>query len=399
MTLPSPCALWPRRRGVRIAAGLTLAACLAACGGGGGSANDNAAPAGQGVFTSGVVHGVGTLAVNGASFDDSAAAVSGDDGRPLAREAVQLGMVVSVQAAAASASAPAPASAVAVRSEIEGPVSAVDAAAGTLTALGQRVTVDANTVLSLGAGGLAALRVGDIVEVYGFRAADGNVLATRIEREDADEDDYKLRGTISGLDTAARRLTIGGLPISYTSATRLPATLADGQQVRVELRTRPDAQGVWQATEITLAAVAPATASGLRAELEGLITAFTSAAAFSVDGVTIDASAATRVPAGLALGRRVEVEGVLANGVLHAREVEIEDDRDDDEGLEIEGRIEALDSAAQTFVVRGMRVAWGAARFEGGGAAGLAVGVRVEVEGRLAADGSSIEASKVEFDD
>ncbi len=385
-------------RALRIAAAAALTVHLAACGGGGGTNDNTATPAGQSVYASGVVHGVGTLAVNGASFDDSAAAVTGDDGQPLAREALQLGMVVGVQASAAAATAPAQASAVAVRSEIEGPVSAVDAAAGTLTALGQRVTVNADTVLSLGAGGLAALRVGDIVEVYGFRAADGGVLATRIEREDRDEDDYKLRGTVSGLDTAARRLSIGGLPISYAGATRLPATLADGQQVRVELRTAPDSNGVWQATEITGSAAAPAAANGLRAELEGLITAFTSAVAFSVDGVTVDASAATRVPAGLALGQRVEVEGVLADGVLHAREVEIERDRGDDEGLEIEGRIEAIDRAAQTFVVRGLNVAWGAARFEGGGAAGLAVGVRVEVEGRLAADGSTITASQVEFD-
>lgn len=390
-------------RRLRLAAGFIVAVHLAACGGGGSGGTDSGTGStdGQALFASGVVHGLGTIAVNGASFDDSAATVTGDDGQPLDSGALQLGMVVDVQATSATGTAPAPASAIRVRSEIEGPVAAIDAAAGSLTVLGQRVSVNEATVFDseLG-GGLAQLRANDIVEVYGFRGADGIVVATRIEREDRDEDDYKLRGVISGLDTAARRLRIGGLEISYAGATTLPAILADGQQVRVELHPTPDAGGIWQASEITSVAAAPAAATAIKAELEGLITTFASAASFEVNGVPVDASAVTTLPAGLALGQRVEVEGAFVDGVLRARHVEIEDERgDDDEGLEIDGSIDSIDTAARTFVVRGVTVAYGAARFEDGSAASLAVGVRVDVQGRLGSDGSTIEATEIEFDD
>ena len=96
---------------------------------------------------------------------------------------------------------------------------------------------------------------------------------------------------------------------------------------------------------------------------------------------------------------RVEVEGVLVNGTLVAREVELEDDDDrDGGGLEIEGRITSV--AAGGFVVRGVTVGYDAAtRFKGGTPAQLAVGVKVEVQGSLSPDGATLLATEIEFDD
>ena len=137
----------------------------------------------------------------------------------------------------------------------------------------------------------------------------------------------------------------------------------------------------------------------MNAELEGYISAFASSTRFAVNGVDVDASGAARLPAGLALGRRVEVEGVLVNGTLVAREVELEDDDDrDGGGLEIEGRITSV--AAGGFVVRGVTVGYDAAtRFKGGTPAQLAVGVKVEVQGSLSPDGATLLATEIEFDD
>ena len=107
-----------------------------------------------------------------------------------------------------------------------------------------------------------------------------------------------------------------------------------------------------------------------------------------------------RLPAGLALGQRVEVKGVLTNGQITAREVELEDDDGgvDDGGFEIEGAITQIDTAARTFTVRGVVVNFANARFEDGTAANLVVGVKVDVKGQLASNGTVVVAQEVEFD-
>ena len=113
----------------------------------------------------------------------------------------------------------------------------------------------------------------------------------------------------------------------------------------------------------------------------------------------VDASAVGQLPPGLAVGRRVEVEGVLSGGVLVARSVEFEDDDDDDDDeFEIEGVITSVSASARTFSVRGITVNYANARFKDGTAEQLAPGVKVEVEGQLASDGTTLLATEVEFD-
>lgn len=388
------------RRFWRPAAAVVAVAALAACGGGGGGDDDSAA-SDAGVFASGVIHGFGSIVVNGVRYDDSAASISTEAGDTLSSDALRLGMVVDVQAGAASTDASgqsrASASSVVVRSEVEGPVQAIDTTAGTLTVLGQKVLVNSSTVWDddLRAR-LASLSVGDIAEVYGLRDADGTIVASRVDREDADEDDYELRATVDAVDSAAGTLSVGGLDIAWAGA--WPSGLAAGSAVLVVLETSPAADGRWNAR--TLKLLGGTAASGARAEIEGLVTAWTSSTSFRVAGVAVDASGLSSVPAGLAAGARVEVEGVFADGTLVASRIEIErgDDRGDDDGLEIEGTIESLDTTASTLVLRGVTVDWSGARFEDGSAAALAVGARIEVQGTLAADGSTLTAVEIEFE-
>lgn len=389
----------PRRW--RPAAAVLAVAALAACGGGGGDGDPVAAE--STVFASGVVHGLGSVVVNGVRYDDDSADVRTESGDALPRDALRLGMVVDIEASApdpaAPAATPAAARRIVVRSEVEGPVSAVDAAAGTLTVLGQAVVVNADTVYAdLPAAKLAALGVGDVVEVHGFRDDAGTVVATRIDREDRDEDDYELRGPVAAADAAAGTLRVGALDVAWRGA--WPAALAAGSSVLLTLDTAPEAGGLWRARALRVLDPVAAGGDGVRAEVEGLVTAFAGPASFQVAGVRVDASGLSGAPAGLAAGARVEVEGRFADGVLVASRVEVErdDDRGDDDGLEIEGTVESVDAAAKTLVVRGVRVDWEAARFEEGGAADLAPGVRVEVQGTLAADGSTLRATEIDFE-
>lgn len=396
MNLSSPALARPGR----LAAALSLAFAAAACGGGDGASPPSAVAQ---AYAAGAIHGFGSIHVNGVRYDDSRAVVVDDAGASSSRDQLALGMVVEVQSAVPAADAQgrltAAAAEIRVRSEIQGPVTAVDTAGRTLTVLGQRVAVTEATVFDDDLrGGLARLARGDVVEVYGYQDAAGAYLATRIEREDR-SDAYKLRGRLHGLDAAARTFRFGDLTVSY-AAVSAGVTLAEGDFVRVELARSPDAAGHWAATRLrSESAGAGLPPTSVNAEIEGVVTAFTDAGRFSVNGVAVDASQAATRPTGVQLGARVEVEGRLSGGVLTARRVELEDDRDTDDGLEVEGVVESVDAAAQTFVVRGVTVHHGAARFEGGAASRLTAGAKVEVKGVLGLDGNTLQASEVEFDD
>jgi hypothetical protein len=170
--------------------------------------------------------------------------------------------------------------------------------------------------------------------------------------------------------------------------------------VRVRLQTTQVA-GQW---------VAVALRPGVRkledrdeAHLRGAITALSSTAAFEVNGLPVDASGASFPDgtAGVVLGAQVEVEGQVVNGVLVATKVEL-DARHADErhGFELHGAISALDTAAGTFTLRGVRVSYGAGTtFRDGSAANLADGRQVEVKGTPTADRTALQATRIDFED
>ncbi|HEY6355586.1 MAG TPA: DUF5666 domain-containing protein, partial [Burkholderiaceae bacterium] len=181
----------------------------------------------------------------------------------------------------------------------------------------------------------------------------------------------------------------------------LPANFANGSAVRVRLQTTTVA-GVWQAVSIR---------SGVRkvedhdeARVRGVVSAFTSIASFSVNGLPVTTSASTAFPdgtAGVVVGAAVEVEGAVRDGVLVASKVELEADHanDDDWLNELHGAISALDTTAQTFVVRGVKVHYSSATtFSRGGPSDLANGKALEVKGRLASDGVTLEAQQIKFE-
>lgn len=404
---PTPPASSAHRR-LLVTSVASAALVLFGCGGGGASLA-GVGSGGTGSFASGPIHGFGSIIVGGVRYDDSSARIATDAGSAANSADLRLGMVVEVNGGdiatdSATGQRRATASAISVRSEIEGPIEAINPAAGTLIVLGQQVRTTTATVFDDDLrGGLASLRVGQIVEIYGLMNAAGQYTATRIDDE-SDARHYKLRGPVNGLDTAARTLRIGTAAVSYAGLGTPPAGLANGQYARVELLTTPGANGTWTAARLqtTLTGTGSLPATGrVNAELEGFITAFTSSTRFAVNGVEVNASGVTRLPTGLALGQRVEVEGLLEGGVLMAREVELDDDdKDDSNDLEIEGRITSAAPIANTFVVRGVTVGYDiTTRFKGGAPAQLGMGVKVEVKGKLSPDGATLLASEVEFDD
>jgi hypothetical protein len=359
---------------------------------------------GTGAVSIGPIAGFGSIIVNGVRFDERSAAIEDEDGAPLSRDRLLLGVMTQIDASASSgppASLQAIARSVRVSSELVGPVSAVDPAAGSVTVLGQTVLVTPATVFDASlAGGLMSLPTGITVEVYGrYDAAKARYTATRIEAR-PNPVYYKLRGPIAAVDRAAGTLTIGGQTIDYS---RIPLVdvpnVVVGNIVRAKLQPAP-VSGVWLA--IALPSGVPPLPDRDAATLEGRISEWTSTRQFSVDGIRVDASAAgfPDGEVGVVLGARVSVEGSSSAGVLHARSVEFEGDEDAGNSLfELHGAIDTIDVVAKTFRLDGLTVDYsGPVQYQSGTAADLAVGRRVDVSGTLSSYGTSIKAQRIAFE-
>lgn len=397
-----------RRQALTLTAALA-AAVVSACGGGGdATAGDSTAGTSSGTsstrataYAAGPITGFGSIIVNGVRYDDSGATVADDDGRARGRDALKLGMMVEVDGASVSA-ASATGRALNVRfgSEVVGPVSAVGASS--ITVLGQTVNVTSTTVFDdTLTGGLSAIQVGDVLEVHAlYDAATATYTAMRIE-DAALATTYKLRGLVADLDTTAKTFTLGGQLVAYGSiaAADLPANLANGVRVHVRLQTT-QVNGQWVAT--TVRSGVRRVDDGVGAHLRGSITAFTSTVAFSVNGIPVDASAATFPDGttGIVLGAVVEVKGPTTNGTLVATSVEL-DNRHARErhGFELHGAVSALDTAAKTFLLRGITVSYASSpTWKDGAEANLANGKQVEVKGTPSADRTKLTATVIDFE-
>lgn len=391
-----------RRPGALSQWALALAAALAVMGCGGGGGGDTTALESPAAYTAGPISGFGSIIVNGVRFDDSAATVGDDDNVSRSRSELKLGMMVAVDSGAV-ANASGRALHVRFHTVALGPVEAVNAGAGTLTVLGQAVQTTTTTVFGDGlSGGLASLAPGQVVSVHGlWDAAASAYVATRIETK-SNAPLYRLRGNLANLDTTAKTFTLGSAVIDYSAAT-LPATaLANGQRVRVTLQ--PTAvNGRWVATMVR-AHDDNRPGDGSHFHVRGSITAFTSATAFTVNDLPVDATNAVfdDGTAGVVLGARVEVEGQVVNGVLVASKVELESRHGDDDRhkFELHGAITSIDTTAKTFVLRGITVSYGGSvSFDKGTEAGLVVGAKVEVKGVRGADATTLTATRIKFED
>ena len=378
-----------------------LLAGVAMLGGCGGVDSGGTGTGASSTYANGPITGFGSIIVNGVRYDDSTASIDDDEGRMRSRDELRLGMRAEVLASAITVSAgvsSASAMSIRLQSEIVGPLEAIDRVNARLTVLGQPVAVVATTAFDAAlVGGLVALSIGDVLEIYAtLDVTSGRFVASRIERRTG-ATAYRLRGVVATLSLAAKTLSIGGATIDWSAvAPSDPASaLAPGRFVRATLATTALA-GTWRATALSTAVAKPEDRDV--AEVEGRITAFTSPASFALNGIAVDAAAATfpNGSAGLALGVRVEVRGSLRSGVLVASRVEIESEEGGPEAFELHGRIESVDGPAMRFVVRGVTVVWsGTTRFESSVAGDIIVGREVEVRGRLSSDGQRIDATLI----
>ena len=377
-----------------------LTAIAAGCGGGGGGVA-GVGSGGTGSFSVGPITGFGSVIVNGIRFDDSAASVTDDDGNDL-RGKLKLGMLATVKGGAVSGTS-ASATSVVISGELVGRVANLNSGAQTFTAMGQLVKVTGSTVFDVSLpNSFASLAADTVVEVHGVVDTTNNsIQATYIEKKNAPSL-FRITGKIDGLNTSATTFRIGSITINYATAEVRVSPLANGAlaRVRVNAVQPPTAEpAVWIATRVR----PPENANEDRneAEIEGIITDFTSTSSFSVYGQPVNAAGASfpEGTAGIVLGARVEVKGSLVSGTLVATRVKLEDENDiDNLEFELHGTVSELTATQFKLTPRsGPAIT---VLFTGT-VAGLADGSRVEAKGTVNNSGTAgtvIQATSVRID-
>jgi cytoskeletal protein CcmA (bactofilin family) len=387
---------------------LALAITLAACGGGGGSdasspanAANSTTPAAPGATSTqasalyaGPISGFGSVIVNGMRFSSVGATLVDDDAQTISLAQLKLGMTLRVTGTTDDANLLGTASLLELVHGNRGQVTAIDVNAGTLTLLGQTVATNIATSYQ-GATGLAAVTVGQTVEVYGALQADGSLLATLVELKSAITS-INLIGRMKSVTPTS--FQVGNLTVDYSAAT-LKGVPGENKQVKIKAATGP-VGNVLSASSVQVfdsgSVYGASVAAGTRMKVKGVAGSAPVNGLLTLSGTQVNvAQAAIKGNAAITKGQFIEVKGNWDGSVLQATEVEMEGYRESEIGgrNELYGTVSSID--AGIAVVNGVTVDLNRAVFSHGSLAQMAVGSYVEIKGNLS--GSTLQATKVEL--
>jgi len=368
------------KRLAALSAALGFSLALTGCGGGGGGggavANNpppvvNPPPADTAMTVVGPITGFGSVYVNGVRFDTSTASYKVDDSTAFDDSSLSVGMVVRVEGTVSDDGRSGRADRIDYDDELEGPAANMaldptDAAIKNFTVFGVQVQADDNTTIFRSEDdrnfGFDSLRDSDHVEVSGFYA-DGVLFATYIEKEDANDDEFEAKGTVSGFDGSTFALILADgsqLNVTLAPGAEIPdAGVQDGQYVEVE-GTLPDPVGAPQdllTSKVELEDDDYFDEDDGEVEIEGILD-FDNGT-WSVGGVDLIFDASTEYqPASLrdaiddqsAEGKFVKAEGEYDGDSLRVREIEIEGADNDDGELIVRGQVAVVDPIGATKV-------------------------------------------------
>lgn len=302
---------------------LASALSLTACGGGGGSGTKSTGAA----VSSGVITAKGSIFVNGIEYSTTGATIKIDDS-PGVESDLKVGMTVKVRGTSDDATKKGTATLIEARDALEGTISSVDPATGTIVVMGQTVKIEDNVTrlndddtLKTFAG--AGFVVGNIVEVNGFADDQGGLRATRVAKKNTGE--FEAKGFVTGLGANSFGLSLipgGAATLTVNFTPPLPAGMIDGSFVEVKSAAAP-VGGVVTATLVKLEDRLGA--AGEKVEVEGIVSSGT-LASFVVNGQQVVTDSSTLFEGGLAsdfaVGVKLEAEGPLnANGAIVATKI------------------------------------------------------------------------------
>lgn len=306
---------------------------VASCGSDGGGSVAGGGTGGTGI-SSGTVTGFGSVFVNGVEFSTTTSSVTvngtaGPDESTDPHRGLKVGMVVKVDGEFDDNGTTGTATRITYKSNFEGPVGSISAGATTRQAvvLGQTVILDVNQTHFENAT-FDTLAVGNVIEVSGLLDNTGRIRATFVKKK-ADSynpgTEIEVEGTIQNLNSGAMTFQINALTVDYSLATELPSGgLANDQFVEVN-GTSSDNGVTLTATEVEIEDDTLGVMDTGKVEMEGFVTDKTSPSQFKVGTQEVRTTASTVFEDGTANnivpGRKVEVEGSLAGGVLTATKV------------------------------------------------------------------------------
>ena len=359
------------------------------------------------VSVKGPISGFGSIIVNGQRYETNGTEFR-IDGRTATQSDLKVGQVVLIRAERNDDGDPV-ATEVEYEELVEGPVEAIAADGSSLTILSQTVFITEDTVFEELE--LADISVDDILEVSGTFDENGDMVASYIERSDNRDGEYEVHGVVEGLDTNAQTFNLKGLTVGYANAAledfENGNELSDGDRVEVEGNSFLN-DGTFVASKVEYEGDPFIGEDGDEAEVEGIVTSFTSITEFEVAGVPVTTTDDTTYERGRAediqLGTRLEVEGAFnADGVIVAQKVKFELEAN----VRLTSTVDAVDADAGTITVLGSTITTDAStryrdKDEGGnqefGLSDIVVGDYVQVRAfRLPSDGTLL-AKRVERD-
>jgi len=239
--------------------------------------------------------------------------------------------------------------------------------------------------------------------VHGLVVADGTISGGFIEKKSAPFPAFEVKGFVKNQDDTAKTFQIGTLTVNYSGATinDMPNPVGNawnGLLVEARGNTCATTPVCGTLTASKVEPNGPQMQEAADFEIEGFVTSLTSTSDFIVGNQRVVTTTSTIFEGGvagdIAVGVKLEVEGVLAGGVLTASKVEFGD------GIKLEGDVANL--TASSFELNGLPgitvTANGLTEFSGGinGLSDLVNGNHVRVRGRISS-GATIIASEIEM--
>lgn len=333
--------------------GLLVSTAIAGCGGSGdGDTFTQPPPAAATAKTAvGQITGFGSIYVNGVEYNTAGAAYDVDDDVASGDDALAVGMVVNIQGSVDPNGRTGTANSVSYDDDVEGPVANLatnpdDMSIKTFEVMGVAVRADRNSTNFEAeddpAFSFDTIADGDNVEVSGEYSGDV-LLASYIEKQDAQDDDYEARGTVDQYDGANQFVLIlrngSTLNVEVAAGAEIPsAGIMDGQYVEVEgtIQDPVNAPDTLLASKVEVEDEDRIDGDDEdEVEIKGILAYDGDTATWSVKGVQLafgddttysPESLADRIADLSADGLFVEVEGQYLEGVLQVREMELEDD-------------------------------------------------------------------------
>ena len=363
---------------------------LASCGGGSSGTGDGM----TGAFGTITALGSGSASVNGVEFSTSGATIT-LDGNPVTQNELRQGMVVTVSGSRSGSSGRA--SRIDVDDAVKGFVEA-KSDANHWTVMGQTVLIDDQTKFE----NTPVPSVNDFIEVHGLVVADGTISGGFIEKKNPPFPAFEVKGFVKNHSDMAKTFQIGALTVNYSSAiiNDMPnPAMSSWNGLLVEAKGNTCATTPVCGT-LTASKVEPNRPQMQEAddfEIEGFVTSLTSTSDFVVGNQRVVTTGSTRFEGGvagdIAIGVKLEVEGVLAGGVLTASKVEFGD------GIKIEADIDTVGTSSLTLRgLPGITVTVNSlTRFEDGvsGLNNFVAGNHVRIRGR-ASGSNTVIATEVE---